>query len=203
MMKRLRFLLAGLSFLVITGHAIAQAIPETNASSDKGTNAYVLAPNDVIQVRVYQEDDLETKARIAKDGTITMPLLGVLTIGGKSVEQAAKLIKDSLAQGYLVNPQVTMVILEYSKRRFTVLGQVQKPGSYEIPNEETIDLVQAIAMAGGYTRIGSPSKITLQRKLADEIKVFKLDAEAMAKNKDAKPFEVLPEDTITVGEKFL
>lgn len=203
MLKQLRFFWAALGLLALAGTALAQTVTPLASATTKGTNAYLLAPNDVIEVRVYQEDDLTTKARIAKDGTITMPLLGVVTIGGKSVEQGAGMIKELLSKGYLVNPQVTVVIMEYSKRRFTVLGQVQRPGSYEIPNEETLDLVQAIAMAGGYTRIGSPSKITLQRKLANEMKVFKLDAEAMAKNKDAKPFEVLPEDTISVGEKFL
>lgn len=192
-----------LAFAALGLAGVGLAQPADAPKTKVEASAYLLAPNDVVQVRVYQEDDLETKARIAKDGTISVPLLGVVTIGGKSVEQAAALIQELLSKGYLVNPQVTVVITEYSKRRFTVLGQVQRPGSYEIPNEENIDLVQAIAMAGGYTRIGSPSKITLQRKLDEGTKIFKLDAEAMAKNKNAKPFEVLPDDTISVGEKFL
>src|SRR3954464_15241360 len=50
---------------------------------------YVLAPNDLVQVKVYQEDDLETKMRISKDGTSSFPLIGVVHIGGKTVEQAS------------------------------------------------------------------------------------------------------------------
>jgi polysaccharide export outer membrane protein len=183
-------------------HAQTNVAVVTNAVSNKN-KVYVLTPNDVIDVKVYQEDDLETRGRVAKDGTLTLPLVGVVKVGGKTVEQASLYIQQLYGKDFLVNPQVGVTILEYAKRNFSVLGQVQRPGSYEIPIEESIDLIRAIAMAGGYTRIGNPSKITVQRKVGDETKIFKLDAEAMAKDKNAKPFEILPEDTVTVGEKFI
>ena len=198
----MRKILRGLVILTLMAGSIRAEL--TNAvSAPSGGRVYLLSPNDVIQVKVYQEDDLETKGRVAQDGSLTLPLVGVVTVGGKSVEQAAQMIQERYRRDYLVNPQVGVTILEYSKRNFTVLGQVQKPGSYEIPNEQAIDLLRAIAMAGGYTRIGNPAKITVQRKVGGETKIFKLDAEAMAKEKNAKPFEVLPEDTVTVGEKFI
>ena len=176
----------------------------TNAAVVKEDRVYLLSPNDVIEVKVYQEDDLATKGRVAKDGTLTLPLVGVVKVGGKSVEAAAAFIRELYGKDYLVNPQVGVTILEYAKRNFTVLGQVQRPGSYEIPNEQSIDLLRAIAMAGGYTRIGKSSNITVQRKVGQETKIFNnLDAGAMAKDKNAKPFEILPEDVVTVGEKFL
>jgi protein involved in polysaccharide export with SLBB domain len=156
-----------------------------------------------VQIRIYQEDDLETRTRIGKDGTITFPLLGTVNIGGRTLEQAAAVIRGLLAADYLVNPQVSVTVSEYAKRRFTVLGQVQRPGAYEIPFEETINVVQAIAMAGGYTRLGAPWKITVQRTVGDDKQVFKLDAAAMVNEKRAKPFEILPDDTITVGEKWI
>lgn len=187
----------------MTGWMGAEPTNSPKASVSKEGRVYLLSPNDVIQVKIYQEDDLETRGRVAQDGSLTLPLVGVIKIGGKSVEQAHTMIEDLYRKDYLVNPQVSVIILEYSKRSFTVLGQVQKPGAYEIPNEQSIDLLRAIAMAGGYTRIGNPSKITLQRKVDGETKIFKLDAEAMAKEKNAKPFEILPEDTVTVGEKFI
>jgi hypothetical protein len=72
-----------------------------------------------------------------------------------------------------------------------------------MPGEESINLLQAISMAGGYTRIGAPWKITLQRTVNEEQKIFKLDADAMSKDKKSKPFEILPDDSITVGEKII
>ena len=187
---------------LMTGMVRAESTNPPVALPKEG-RVYLLSPNDVIQVKVYQEDDLETRGRVAQDGSLTLPLVGVVKIGGQSVEQAAAMIQGLYGKDYLVNPQVSVIILEYSKRNFTVLGQVQKPGSYEIPNEQAIDLLRAIAMAGGYTRIGNPSKITVQRKVGDATRIFKLDAESMAKDKNAKPFEIRPEDTVTVGEKFI
>jgi polysaccharide export outer membrane protein len=97
---------------------------------------------------------------------------------------------------------VTLSVAEYAKRRFVVLGQVQRPGPYELPGDKPTSLLQAIAIAGGYTRIGSPRKVTVQRLVDGDQRIFKLDAEAMAKESNARMFEILPEDTITVGEKL-
>ncbi len=167
------------------------------------SSEYVLRTGDVVQVKVYQEDDLTALSRIGKDGAITMPLLGSLRVANKTVGQAATLIHDRLAKGYLVNPQVTVNVSEFAKRRFTVLGQVQRPGTYDMPTDESVTLLQAIAAAGGYTRIGNPHKVTVQRAEGDENKVIHLDAEAMAQDKKQKTFEIRPDDVIVVGEKWI
>lgn len=177
--------------------AEAATAPGTNARPD-----YVLAANDVVAVTVYQEDDLNAKVRISKDGTIVLPLLGSVTVGGKSREAAARHIRDLLGEKYLVNPQVSIDIAEYAKRRFTVLGQVARPGSYEMPGDETVNLLQAISMAGGYSRLGTGRGVNVQRGQGAAKQSFKLDADAMAKDKDAKVFEIQADDTITVGEKI-
>jgi polysaccharide export outer membrane protein len=173
------------------------------ATSSTNADAYVLQPNDMVEVSIYQEDDMGAKARLEKDGTILLPLLGKVYIGGKTLEQASLTIRDLLAKDYLVNPRVTVTVVEFAKRRFTVLGQVQRPGSYEMPSDGSLNLLQAIAMAGGYTRIGAPSKVTVQRRAGNETKTFRLDADAMSKNSNAEPFEILPDDTITVGERLI
>ena len=163
---------------------------------------YVLSPNDVVQVRVYQEDDLETKMRIGKDGTTSFPLIGVINLGGKTVAQAADLIRARLADGYLVNPQITVSVIEYAKRRFTVLGQVQKPGTYEIPNEESMTFLQAVAMAGGYTRLANRGSVTVTRMAGGKKINFNLDLKSATSDLNTQPFEILPDDTITVAERI-
>jgi len=163
---------------------------------------YVLSPNDVVQVKIYQEDDLETKMRIGKDGTTSFPLIGVINLGGKTVAQAADLIRARLADGYLVNPQVTVSVLEYAKRRFTVLGQVQKPGTYEIPNEESMTFLQAVAMAGGYTRLANRGSVTVTRMVGGKKTTFSLDLKSATSDLNTQPFEILPDDTITVAERI-
>jgi polysaccharide export outer membrane protein len=186
-------------------HVPAPVQPQAQSSpSDLPTvsQTYVLSPNDVVQVKVYQEDDLETKARIAKDGTTSFPLIGVINLGGKTIQQASILIRDALGKDYLVNPQVTITVVEYAKRRFTVLGQVQKPGTFEIPNEETVTLMQAIAMAGGYTRLANRSGVIVSRNVAGKKVSHTLDVRMTANDAESKPFEILPEDTITIPERL-
>ena len=183
---------------LITLRLPAQTPKSNEAPTD--TN-YILAPNDMIQVKVFQEDDLLSMLRISKDNTVTFPLIGVVRIGGHSQQDAARIIQDALAKDYLVNPQVNVTVIQYSKRHFTVLGQVQKPGSYDIPDREQITLLQAIGTAGGYTRIADPARITLKRSVGGKESVIKLDAKRMA-NENGSAFEILPGDVITVGESI-
>jgi len=163
---------------------------------------HLLVPDDLIEIKVYQQPDLETRARIAMDGTVTIPLLGAITVNGMSVEEARAKIHDLLAKDYLVKPQVSVTVVEYAKRVFTILGEVQRPGTYEIPTGEPFNLLQAIALAGGYTRIGSPGKVIVQRIENGQKRIYNLDAGSMAKDERVKPFAIVPNDAITVGEKF-
>jgi polysaccharide export outer membrane protein len=166
------------------------------------SQTYVLAPNDVVQIKVYQEDDLETKARVGQDGAISFPLIGVVHIGGKTVEQAGALIREKLDKDYLVNPQITLIVVEYSKRRFTVLGQVQKPGSLEIPSEESVTLLEAIAMAGGYTRLADKAHVKVTRITGSKTATVTVDTKRESSDAETMSFQILPEDTITVPERF-
>src|SRR5664279_3088579 len=180
--------------------AIVAGEPEPAPSLTQKTN--VLKPNDVILVKVYQEDDLETKTAIDRDGLITLPLLGTVEVRNRTPEQATVLIRELYAKGYLVNPRVSLTVLEHAKLRFTVMGQVQRPGTYEFPADEPLNLLQGIAMAGGYTRMSSPSKVSLQRVQKGQPVIYPLNADQMSKDKQAKPFEIKPDDIITVGERI-
>src|SRR6185503_12481840 len=134
--------------------------PAGVSTTSELNQTYRLCPNDLVRVKVFQEDDLTTEMRLGRDGSSTFPLLGVVNLAGKTVEEAAASLRDALGKDYLVNPQITLTVVEYAKRRFTVLGQVQKPGSYELPSEESVTLLQAIAMAGGFTRLAVQGKVT-------------------------------------------
>lgn len=189
--------------IVLLGVSLAGAAEPAELQKPTGkSRSYALSPNDLVQVKVYQEPDLETKFRLAKDGTATFPLLGTINLGGKTLEEATTFIRDLLEKDYLVNPQVTLTVVEYAKRRFTVLGQVQKPGYYEIPNEETVTLLQAIGMAGGYTRLADSGRVTVKRKKESREVTYQLNARAMARDNDAHSFEILPDDIISASERL-
>ena len=96
---------------------------------------------------------------------------------------------------------MTLTVFEYGKRRFTVLGEVQKSGTFDMPEREKVTLLDAIAMAGGYTRIADPSKVTLKRKENGKETIVRLNAKKMAKD-NRETFEIQPGDVITVGESL-
>jgi polysaccharide export outer membrane protein len=163
--------------------------------------SYRLSPNDTVLIRVFQEQELDTTARIGKDGTIPFPLIGSIDIGGRTLPEASGLITKSLRE-YLVHPQISLRITEYNKRRFTVLGQVNRPGTFDMPEETTLTLLEGIGLAGGYNRIANPSKIIVKRHGSEGERIFRLDAKQMAKGRSIPPFFLEQGDTIIVEESL-
>jgi polysaccharide export outer membrane protein len=199
-MKLNHLVLLTLATSLVCGSPV-QGSAQSNQTVNE-SQTYILSPNDVVQIKIYQEEDLETKGRISKDGTIAFPLIGLAHLGGKTVQQAVALIRERLGRDYLVNPQVSLTIEEYAKRRFTVLGQVQKPGTFEIPSEESVTLLQAIAMAGGYTRLANRSNVIVTRVSAGKITTFNLNPKRAAGESTIREFEMSAEDTITIPERL-
>src|ERR1017187_3623671 len=118
--------------------------------------------DDVFEVRALGEPDLSGAYRIAADGTIDYPFIGrVLVIGMRSGE-VQELIAAKLADGYLKKPQVSLMVKEWNRRKVSVIGQVQKPGSVAYFTNMTI--VDAIAAAGGFTGIASKNSVNLRRE---------------------------------------
>ena len=136
----------------------------------------------MISVTVFQEEDLATRVRVGNDGTISVPLIGSVRVAGKSVDEAAQLIRARLAKGFLVNPQVNVGVIEFAKRLVTVLGQVQKGGTFEFPNQGPLDLLQAIGLAGGYSKIANPAKIIVKRRVNGKEVVMQVNGKALAGN---------------------
>ena len=120
--------------------------PECRAQQSADSN-YRICANDLVEIRVFQEPDLDSRVRIGGDGSVTLPLVGAVGLGGKTINEASDFLRQKYGARFLVNPQLTVTVMEFSKKRFTVLGQVQTPGSYSMPDNETVTLLQAIGMA--------------------------------------------------------
>ncbi|HEY5811332.1 MAG TPA: polysaccharide biosynthesis/export family protein [Terrimicrobiaceae bacterium] len=163
---------------------------------------YRLAANDLLDFRVFQEPELDQVIRISGDGTAIFPLIGAAQLGGRTIGEATELLRKRYMNGFLTNPQVTLTVRTYARKVFTVLGQVQKPGSYEIQGSESISLLQAIGLAGGYTRIANPGNVTVKRREGGTEKVYKFNAKKMAKTDVDTGFTVKPGDVITVAESI-
>jgi polysaccharide export outer membrane protein len=182
------------------GSGKADAAP-SSAAAAPFDSARALSPNDVISVTVYGEDDLTAKTIIDKNGMVMLPLLGQVKLSGLTVKDATTKIQQLYDKDYLVNPQINVIVEQFAARRFSVLGQVQKPGSFDFPQNESVNLLEAIAMAGGYTRLGAPSRVRVRRQENGNEKTINLNAEEMSKDSKKKDFEILPDDIIYVDER--
>ena len=188
---------------LLAGLGRAPAEPATNAVAAGPSAAeteYRLHPGDTIEVRIYGEDDLTSKVRLSENGGVVLPLLVAIEVGGKTIGQARDCIRDAYRKDFLVNPVVTVFIVEYGNSKISVLGQVRNPGIYQFPANERLNLLQAIALAGGYTRIGEPSKVTIKRTINGRLSIVRLNAGAMAEKEKNEIVEVRPDDVITIGE---
>src|SRR5947207_15659156 len=173
---------------------ISAPVPNNGVSAPAG---YILSPNDQVAVEVFGEDDLRTNARLNGEGNLSLPLLGSVHLAGLTLAQAASKITELYGRDYLVSPRVNVSLVGYAKRRFTILGQVNRPGSYEMPegSPDGVDLLEAIAMAGGYTRIAAPERISVRRHIEGRNdQLMRVNAKRVAKGEGSN-FLVLPGDT--------
>ncbi len=160
--------------------AVAYAQGAPNAPTDK------VGVGDAVRVTVFQQPDLATEARVSERGTINMPLVGEVKIGGMTPNAAASHIASALKSGkFLKNPQVTLAVTTLRSRQVNVLGMVPRPGRYPL-DDASSHLADVIAAAGGVAP-GGAELVTVVR----DGKSQKIDV--MAKN-----FQLKNGDTIQV-----
>ena len=176
------------------------AVPTAAAPANVPAN-YALNPNDVVEVKVFQEDDMDWTVRVSKEGSINLPLVGALNVLRKTPDEVGEIVRTRLHDGYLVHPQVSVTVMEFSKRRFTILGEVTRAGEIDFPDNSDLTVLEAIGMAGGYTKSANASRVYVKRKVGEKEVVLTMDANRMAR-REAAPFKILPGDIITVGQAF-
>jgi protein involved in polysaccharide export with SLBB domain len=184
--------------------APAPPVPVVRGSGgalSSGESDYVLVVGDVVELNVFREPDLTTQATIARDGTVQLPLIREVQLAGLSIRDAREMLRQLYDKKFLVDPQVFLNVVKYAQRKFTIMGQVARPGSYELQGGERMDLLEAIGLAGGFTRIANRGRVIIQRRQGEGVTAIKANAKRMADGKEA-PIEVQPGDVITVSESW-
>ena len=114
---------------------------------------YRLGAGDVVRITVYNNPDLTTEAQVTQQGRITFPLIGEVQIGNMEKGQAEQIIARRLSEGgFVIKPQVNVLVLGFKSQQISVLGQVNRPGKY--PIEQASTLADLIAIAGGISQTG-------------------------------------------------
>jgi polysaccharide export outer membrane protein len=157
-----------------------------------------LGMGDMVRVTVFRNPDLTTEARISERGTILFPMIGEVQVQGLTPTQAGKRIADKLTQGrYVVNPEVTVSMMQVNSRQVSVLGNVNKPGRYPL-DSQTAHLTDFIAVAGGLAPTGSDEVTVVSTKDGKTTK-REVDLAAIFNTGDvSQNIELKPGDTVYV-----
>ncbi len=161
--------------------------------------ASTLGPGDVIEVRVYGEPELSGVYQLGRLGDVTFPLCQRVVLGGLSANGAADKLRECLGAGFMKDPQVSVLIKEYNSKKVFVFGEVQKPGTFIY--EDGMSIVQAITVAGGFTRTASRNSTSVTRRVnGQEVKV-RVTVQDIALGK-APNFTLEPGDIVYVPESI-
>ena len=149
---------------------------------------YNLGSGDQLRVTVFGHEDLSGDFLVEGTGLVSLPLIGAVPLGGKTVTQAEAEIIGALKPDYLKNPRVSVQVLNY--RPFYIIGEVNSPGSYAYVSGMTV--LEAVAIAGGFTYRAKEKEMTITRGSDAD----RQEAEAVPETL------VLPGDVIEVPERF-
>ena len=168
----------------------------------KNSQDYLIQAGDLVEIKVYKEDDMDRTLRVSTNGSITFPLIGNIKIAGLTVSAAEHKVEDAL-QTYLKAPSVSFLIKEYANKTVYVLGQVKKPSSIAILPEKTMTLLEAITSAGGFTDVAAISKVKILRMENGVQKSIEVDVSQITKEGN-KQYDVplKPADVIFVPQSL-
>lgn len=216
------------SLFILCSYAIAQDMSSSGSGSGSGSSGssnnqnyssssngssgigivvgenYILKPSDVISVEVYQEGDLEKSVRVEGDGSVALALIGKVKVAGMTVAEAQSLITDLYNRDYIVDPQVSLLVVQFSPKIIHILGSVNSPGVVEIPPDRNLTLTEAIAGVRGVSRLGNPKSITIKRVDADgRARQMEVNFSRIVSDPNVKDIVLQEGDTVWVPERII
>ena len=122
---------------------------------------YTVKPGDVLEISVWKEPDLQRTVLVRPDGAFSFPLVGEIDARGKSVSELNKLVADRVSK-YIADAVVTVSLTEVKGNKIFVIGQVNKPGEFIV--NPSVNVMQALSMAGGVTAFAATNDIKILRR---------------------------------------
>ena len=199
-MKRLiKRIAASFTICVIAGNLAGTAEDRTKPRQIEGIPSfdkeYRLGPEDLIEVFVWKEPDLTTTVAVRPDGRISLPLTNELQAGGQTVIQLQGEIIRCLSR-YISNPVVNVILKEVKSPKIAVLGEVRKPDVYKMLQK--INVLDAIALAGGFTEYAKTDKVTVIRNGPPGFQRIGVNVKRILKEGRGELFTLQPSDVVYV-----
>jgi polysaccharide export outer membrane protein len=164
--------------------AVSQAGPE-----------YRMGPEDVLRISVWENKELTLDLVVRPDGKVSMPLIQDVVAEGRTAMELANTIHDRLLT-FVKEPQVSVIVLQVNAPKYFVMGNVVKPGTYSLRSDTSI--LQALALAGGFTQFASPRGIKLIRNLGGKQEVRKVNYNKIIDDDGEGNYLLMSGDTIVV-----
>ena len=185
--------------IILTATSMAFTAHAADAAKSKTVMAespdYRLGPEDVIEVFVWKEPDLSTTVVIRPDGKISLPVVNEIEASGKTAVELRAEITGKLNQ-FVTNPVVSVMVKQVNSLKISVLGEVRKPDIYRIKNRITV--LEAIAMAGGFTDLARPNRVIVLRNTPTGPQRIKIDIKQAVGSDSSAIFYLQPLDTVYV-----
>jgi polysaccharide export outer membrane protein len=170
--------------------------PVTGQSAAQATRDYLIGPEDLLFISVWQEPDLQREVRVRPDGGISFPLAGNVQVAGKSVQEVTGIITQRV-QKYIPAAVVTVSVQQVAGYNIFVIGQVNRPGQFRLGRY--VDVMQALTLAGGLTPFANADDITIRRRTADgQERVFEFDYGAVQSGDNMEQNIVLQSGDVVV-----
>jgi polysaccharide export outer membrane protein len=180
----------------------ADAIAAAMQQVVRSKTDYRISAADLISITVYQDLEMNRKVRVNANGSISMPLIGEVKIGGMTLIEAQAALEGKLAK-FLVSPQVSLFIEEYGNKTIFVMGEVQRPGSLPIPTESRLTVLEAISTAGGFTPIAAQDRTRVLRNVNGVSVSYTIEVKAITQlGQKEKDMVLEPNDVIYVPQSF-
>ena len=179
--------------------AMATTLPAPDSTTATGAyeggTDYRIGAQDLLEISVFGVEDLSRSARVNSNGQISLPLIGGVMAGGKTIPELEKEVASKYSNGYLQNPQVSIFVKEFTSQRVTLEGAVEKPGIYPLTGKTS--LLQAIAMAQGVDEFADLQGIVLFREVNGERMAAAFDLEAVRNGTSPDP-QIYGDDIIVI-----
>jgi len=197
-MKKLYFFIIAAFFLVLPSNIGLSLAAETSPGSPtEGVRSYMIGAGDILEIVTWKEPDFTREEVLVRvDGKISFPLLGDIQAAGFSPMQLKVIIEDSL-KGYVDAPEVTVTVANPGSQKFYILGEVVRTGEY--PLIKNLTVLQAFALAGGFTEWASKKEIILHRREHGRDKTILINYKDIVDDQDFSQNVMLKaDDTIIV-----
>jgi len=184
------------------------------AAEIENTSAQVLLPeiiksqyqvgiDDILDINIIQPDQLVTQCPVVSDGSISFPYIGNIMVKGMTLNEIQELLQKKLSEGYMKYPVVSVSLRESRSRKFFVYGEVARPGSY--PLEDSMTVLKAVSLAGGFTKYASSSSVKILRLYKDKpgYEPIKIKMSAVMNGDSKRDIIIQPGDIVVISEGIL